>query len=130
MLNVNEFIKVEDGSRFFSLSKLAQVLCDLEKKISGLEMYKMNNNHYAQMKWPICEEIASKYDKERAKADIQMVKENDTKWREGALWAIDEAEKCIKPLLQYCKDVNGRDDCKNCGLDEDIFADLRKKIDK
>lgn len=30
----------------------------------------------------------------------------------------------LQPCLDYCKEVNGREDCKNCGLSDELIDSL------
>lgn len=55
---------------------------------------------------------------------------NKEAYKAGALAALEDAGKAIRPCLNYCVAQNGREDCKNCGLTEDIFDDLKKKYDR
>jgi hypothetical protein len=43
---------------------------------------------------------------------------------EEIILQLELAEANLKNALAYCQEVNGRPDCKNCGLDETILIQV------
>lgn len=79
-------------------TKLAAVLVELQEQRAPVE-------HCGVEDCPECNQEAYKTGYEAALRDVE--------------------EKVFKPCLDYCVTQNGRDDCKNCGLDYSMLASLR-----
>ena len=37
---------------------------------------------------------------------------------------LERVQEAIKPCLDYCREQNGREDCKNCGLSDGLLKEL------
>lgn len=44
--------------------------------------------------------------------------------RRGEKAMLEKVKKAIQPCLDYCREQNGRNSCKNCGLSEDTITRL------
>lgn len=38
-------------------------------------------------------------------------------------------EKALRDCVEYCRQQNGRPDCKNCGLDDEMITELISKVE-